>query len=142
MTKSCPRVLLAFLCGSCIAVTLSGCVQTKFVTAPREDREHREDPEDRADPAPLAVTRALRSQIDTIVVIYAENRAFDNLYGNFPEARNLSEVIDRDGRPLPAYHPQADRDGKVLTVLPPTWGAVTAAADTAGVPAPASRGPP
>ena len=27
------------------------------------------------------------SKVDTIVVIYAENRAFDNLYGNFPGAR-------------------------------------------------------
>ncbi len=73
------------------------------------------------------VTRALRSKIDTIVVIYAENRAFDNLYGNFPGAHGLSEVVDRDGRPLPAYVPQVDRDGSVLPVLPPTWGGVTAA---------------
>jgi acid phosphatase len=73
------------------------------------------------------ITRALRESLDTIVVIYAENRAFDNLYGNFPGARGLSEVIDRDGRPLPAYHPQVDRNGSVLPVLPPTWGGVTAA---------------
>src|SRR5260370_24196300 len=92
-----------------------------------EAREHGGAAEARGAPAAIAVTRAVRSQIDTIVVIYAENRAFDNLYGNFPEARNLSEVIDRDGRPLPAYHPQVDRDGKVLSVLPPTWGGVTAA---------------
>jgi acid phosphatase len=71
-------------------------------------------------------TRALRNQVDTIVVIYAENRAFDNLYGNFPGARNLSEVVDRDGKPLPAYLPQVDRDGRVLPVLPPAWGGVTA----------------
>jgi acid phosphatase len=72
-------------------------------------------------------TRALRSKIDTIVVIYAENRAFDNLYGNFPGAHGLSEVIDRDGRPRPAYVPQVDRNGSVLPALPPTWGGVTAA---------------
>jgi acid phosphatase len=72
-------------------------------------------------------TRALRSKIDTIVVIYAENRAFDNLYGNFPGAQGLSEVIDRDGRLRPAYVPQVDRDGSVLPALPPTWGGVTAA---------------
>jgi acid phosphatase len=75
---------------------------------------------------PEATTRALRDQVDTIVVIYAENRAFDNLYGNFPGARNLSEVIDRDGKPLPSYRPQVDRDGRVLPVLPPAWGGVTA----------------
>lgn len=71
-------------------------------------------------------TRALRAKIDTIVVIYAENRAFDNLYGNFPGAHGLGDVVDRDGRPLPAYVPQIDRDGSVLSALPPTWGGVTA----------------
>ena len=82
-------------------------------------------------PAPAgaadATTQALRSKVDTIVVIYAENRAFDNLYGNFPGARALSEVVDRDGRPLPAYVPQIDRDGSVLATLPRSWGGVTAA---------------
>ena len=77
-----------------------------------------------------ATTRALRSRIDTIVVIYAENRAFDNLYGNFPGAHGLSEVVDRDGRPLPAYVPQVDRNGSVLATLPRTWGGVTAAGVT------------
>ena len=74
-----------------------------------------------------ATTEALRSKVGTIVIIYAENRAFDNLYGNFPGARGLGDVVDRDGRLLPAYHPQIDRDGSVLALLPPTWGGVTAA---------------
>jgi len=73
-----------------------------------------------------ATTRALRAKVSTIVVIYAENRAFDNLYGNFPGAVGLGEVLDRDGRPRPAYIPQRDRDGTVLPVLPPTWHGVTA----------------
>ena len=73
-----------------------------------------------------AATRALRAKIDTIVIIYAENRAFDNLYGNFPGARGLSEVVDHDGRPLPTYLPQVDRNGSALPILPPTWGGVTA----------------
>ena len=30
------------------------------------------------------VTEALRRDVDTIVVIYAENRAFDNVYGHLP----------------------------------------------------------
>jgi acid phosphatase len=71
-------------------------------------------------------TQALRSKVQTIVVIYAENRAFDNLYGNFPGARGLNEVVDENGRPLPAYIPQRDRDGTVLSTLPQTWGGVTA----------------
>jgi acid phosphatase len=73
------------------------------------------------------VTSALRSQVQTIVVIYAENRAFDNLYGNFPGAEGLNEVVGADGRPSPAYLPQRDRDGSVLPTLPQTWGGVTAA---------------
>jgi acid phosphatase len=76
--------------------------------------------------AAAATTRALRGEVDTIVIIYAENRAFDNLYGNFPGARGLRDVIDANGRPLPAYRPQVDRDGRVLPVLPPAWGGVTA----------------
>src|SRR5262249_19333366 len=68
---------------------------------------------------PDAVTRALRDKIDTSVVIYAENRAFDNLYGNFPGAHGLAEVMGADGRPLPSYLPQVDRDGSVLPTLPP-----------------------
>ena len=72
-------------------------------------------------------TEELRSKVDTIVVIYAENRAFDNLYGNFPGAHGLNEVVGPDGRPLPAYVPQIDRDGSVLATLPRTWGGVTAA---------------
>ncbi len=76
---------------------------------------------------PEADTLALRAKVDTIVVIYAENRAFDNLYGNFPGARGLNDVLDGTGRPLPAYVPQIDRDGSVLPSLPRTWGGVTAA---------------
>ena len=74
-----------------------------------------------------AATRALRSQVDTIVIIYAENRAFDNLFGNFPGAHGLRDVVDPDGHLLPGYVPQVDRNGAPLPVLPPTWGGVTAA---------------
>ena len=124
MTTFSPmRASLALLCAAGIAGALCSCTPTNFATAPAGAG---------TPPAakPLAVTRALRSDIDTIVIIYAENRAFDNLYGNFPGARGLSEVVDRDGRPLPGYHPQLDRDGSVLSVLPPTWGGVTAAGVT------------
>ncbi len=95
----------------CFTVVLGACA-THSVPPPTSG----------ADPA----TAALRANVGTIVVIYAENRAFDNLYGNFPGARGLSEVIDADGRPLPAYRAQLDRDGSVLATLPPTWGGVTA----------------
>jgi acid phosphatase len=88
------------------------------------------------------VTRALRDKVQTVVVIYAENRAFDNLYGNFPGASGLSDLMDSGDHPLPTYLPQRDRDGSVLPRLPPTWGGVTASgyepvvtqAESAGLP--------
>jgi acid phosphatase len=57
--------------------------------------------------------------IETIVVIYAENRSFDNLYGSFPGANGLSQVT-------PAEYTQRDRDGSVLKELPPVWDGLTA----------------
>src|SRR6202789_1512485 len=114
-TRSSLRASLAILCGAGIAAGICSCMPANLSTAPG------------GAVTPLERTRALRNDIDTIVVIYAENRAFDNLYGNFPGARGLSDVIDRDGRPLPAYAPQVDRNGSVLPALPPTWGGVTAA---------------
>jgi acid phosphatase len=87
-------------------------------------------------------TQTLRDKVKTIVVIYAENRAFDNLYGNFPGAHGLADVVDAGGHPLQAYAPQLDRNGSVLSALPPTWGGATASgykpvvtqAQTAGLP--------
>jgi len=82
--------------------------------------------------APLAssradVTAALQANVKTIVVIYAENRSFDNLFGAFPGANGLGAVLGADGKPTRAYVPQKDRDGKtVLATLPQTWGGVTA----------------
>jgi acid phosphatase len=56
--------------------------------------------------------------IETIVVLYAENRSFDNLYGRFPGANGLSQLA-------PADYLQRDRDGSVLKELPPVWGGLT-----------------
>ena len=57
--------------------------------------------------------------IENIVVIYAENRSFDNLYGTFPGANGLSGV-------KPDEYTQRDRDGSILAKLPPIWGGLTA----------------
>ena len=81
----------------------------------------------------ILITAALRAEVKNIVVIYAENRAFDNLYGHFPGANGLDAVVDRHGNPTKAYHPQLDRDGSVLATLPQTWGGVTAAGVTPAV---------
>src|SRR5438270_436785 len=72
---------------------------------------------DHAPPKLDPTTRALRDRVKTIVVIFAENRAFDSLYGNFPGAAGVDEVVDRQGHPLPGYSPQRDRDGSVLQSL-------------------------
>ena len=58
------------------------------------------------------------ANIDTVVVIYAENRSFDNLYGSFPGANGLQNVT-------PANSRQVDRDGASLEELPPVWGGLT-----------------
>lgn len=64
------------------------------------------------------VDGALRDNVKTIVVIYAENRSFNNLFGNFPGVEKpLSKV------PASQYT-QRDRNGAVLKQLPPTWGGV------------------
>ena len=57
--------------------------------------------------------------IDTVVVIYAENRSFDNLYGGFPGANGLSKASA-------SARLQRDRDGKPLRELPPIWDGLTA----------------
>src|ERR1700687_4867171 len=48
------------------------------------------------------------ARIQTIVVIYAENRSFDHLYGFFPGANGIANAtieqktqLDHDGTPLP-----------------------------------------
>jgi acid phosphatase len=80
------------------------------------------------DDNPPDTTAELQAKVDTIVVIYAENRAFDNLFGSFPGANGLSTVVDANGAPTAAYVPQKDRDGvTVLATLPQTWNGVTAA---------------
>src|SRR5499427_3262144 len=59
------------------------------------------------------------NKIETVVVIYAENRSFDNLYGHFPGANGLQHVSAEMAR-------QLDRDGAPLKELPPIWSGLTA----------------
>jgi acid phosphatase len=93
--------------------------------------------------SPADVTAALQADVKTIVVIYAENRSFDNLFGRFPGANGLNTVLDAAGKPTAAYHPQLDRDGAtVLPTLPRTWRGVTARGATPVVTEAASAGLP
>ena len=54
------------------------------------------------------------ANIDTIVVIYAENHSFDNMYGMFPGANGIASAFPFSTR-------QLDHDGKVLAHLPPVY---------------------
>lgn len=66
----------------------------------------------------IDLDKALKKNIKNIVVIYAENRSFNNLFANFPGLENpLSSVKPEDTK-------QRDRDGSVLKNLPPIWGGV------------------
>ncbi|MDB5851522.1 MAG: acid phosphatase [Rhodoferax sp.] len=61
---------------------------------------------------------ALQKNVKTVVVIYGENRSFNNLFANFPGLE----------KPLSSLKPgdfaQRDRDGKLLGKLPQTWGGI------------------
>ncbi len=61
-------------------------------------------------------------RIEHIVVIYDENRSFDNLYGLFPGANGIANAT-------PAHTIQRDADGRVLTRLPSVWHGNPPAAD-------------
>ncbi|AVJ20846.1 acid phosphatase [Pseudomonas carnis] len=67
---------------------------------------------------PQELDKALREQVKTVVVIYAENRSFNNLFADFPGVEKpLSALTAKDFQ-------QRDRDGSVLPALPPSWGGV------------------
>ena len=62
--------------------------------------------------------KKLHEQVKTIVVIYAENRSFNNLFANFPGVEKPLSTL------TPADYQQRDRDGSLLQTLPPAWGGI------------------
>lgn len=67
--------------------------------------------------ADLRLDDALRHHVRNIVVIYAENRSFANLYGDFPGVQYPLSAVPHD------HAQQLDRDGKTpLRELPKIWG--------------------
>ncbi|MDD1019001.1 acid phosphatase [Pseudomonas sp. TNT2022 ID1048] len=79
------------------------------------------EPTGKPDARPLSPTeldKALRDQVKNVVVLFAENRSFNNLFANFPGVE----------KPLSALKPEAfqqrDRDGSLLSKLPPIWGGI------------------
>lgn len=71
-------------------------------------------PEPTPAPAPDLTTQ-LRDNVKTLVVIFAENRSFNNLFANFPGVEKPLSAL------TPADYTQLDRDGTPLPVLPPVW---------------------
>jgi acid phosphatase len=65
--------------------------------------------------APAAIDAMLRKEIQQIVVIYLENRSFNNLFADFPGVEQPLSALK------PEQYLQRDRDGAVLKQLPPIW---------------------
>ncbi|GAB3627689.1 acid phosphatase [Pandoraea terrae] len=95
--------------------TLTGCATESGAQAPT------------AVPASDTFDAQLKSNIQTVVVIYLENRSFNNLFGDFP---GVSQPLSK----VPASHyTQIDRDGKTpLPALPPIWGGLVPKAQQIG----------
>ena len=76
-----------------------------------------------------AATDADLQRIEHIVVIYAENRSFDHLYGLFPGAEGIAQAT-------PEQRTQLDLNGQPLPYLPPTYakGKVVDKYPTQGLP--------
>ncbi len=62
-----------------------------------------------------ALDTLLRQHIQHVVVLYAENRSFNNLFSGFP---GLQQPLDLSS----LRYRQRDRDGRELESLPPIWG--------------------
>ena len=91
-----------------VGATLSACGNTSEAPSPPVTRPL----------TPQELDKALHDQVKTVVVIYAENRSFNNLFADFPGLEKpLSALTATDAQ-------QRDRDGSVMTSLPPTWGGV------------------
>ncbi len=67
-------------------------------------------------PTEAALDALLRQHIQHVVVLFAENRSFNNLFAHFPGLEKPLATLDA------AATRQRDRDGSELTTLPPIWG--------------------
>lgn len=69
-----------------------------------------------APPGPGSFDAKLRAHVKNVVVIYLENRSFNNLFADFPGLASPLSALP------PASVLQKDRDGSVLPTLPKVWG--------------------
>ncbi|HEJ8022749.1 TPA: acid phosphatase [Serratia liquefaciens] len=68
----------------------------------------------------------LRRYVKNVVVIYAENRSFNNLFANFPGVEKPLSALK------PEEYQQRDRDGQLLDTLPPIWKGLVPKAQEVG----------
>ena len=90
-----------------VGATLSAC------GGPAEPGKPQEHPL-----SPAELDQALREQVKNVVVIYAENRSFNNLFADFPGLEQPLSSLK------PGDYQQRDRDGSLLQTLPPIWGGI------------------
>jgi acid phosphatase len=62
----------------------------------------------------VLTTKPTLNDIEHIIVIYLENRSFNNLYGLFPGANGINQATSEQ-------YTQIDHDGKPFKELPPIW---------------------
>lgn len=91
-----------------VGATLSACGQPG---------EPGEKPQERP-LSPAELDKALQQQVKNVVVVFAENRSFNNLFANFPGLENPLSAVK------PEQTQQRDRDGSLLAKLPPIWGGI------------------
>lgn len=75
-------------------------------------------------PADIALDAALQRHIQRVVVIFLENRSFNNLFADFPGLQQPLSALPRE-RVL-----QRDRDGALLQTLPKIWHGLVPHAQT------------
>lgn len=77
-------------------------------------------------PSASDVDAWLSEHIHNVVVIYAENRSFNNLFADFPGLEKPLSALK------PEQYTQRDRDGTPLKTLPPIWHGLVPHRQTVG----------
>jgi acid phosphatase len=65
---------------------------------------------------PTSLDAKLQANVRNVVVIYLENRSFNNLFADFPGLASPLSALK------PADYQQRDYDGSILPTLPKVWG--------------------
>ncbi|TWI49727.1 acid phosphatase [Pseudoduganella flava] len=88
---------------------------------PALNQESAAAPKAASKPVKGSLDAKLKAHVKNVVVIYLENRSFNNLFAGFPGvAQPLADVP-------PEQYRQRDYDGSVLPELPKVWGGIMAA---------------